>query len=132
MNKTTTEILLIIIIYFTIFIKIVFLISVIGDIFFSHYHKTSTVSKSFDIKFAYLKEQSEFVFVFCMAILLIIVFNPWFDNQKYINIHKDLGILFYLFGFILLFTANWSLLFQESHIFKRIKNTLGGSYNLKY
>ena len=124
MNKLNVETLLEIIIYFTIFIKIVFVISALGDIIFAHYHKTSAASESLDIKFAYWKEHSEFIFVFCMAVLLIIVFNPWFNNQKYINIHKNLGILFYLFGFILLITANWSLFFQESRVFKRIKSAL--------
>ena len=124
MNSLVVEKILEIIIYFTIFIKIVFLVSAIGDIFFAHYQKTSSRSQDLELRFAYWKERSEFIFVFCMAILLIYIFNPRFNNQKYITIHKNLGVLFYLFGFILLFTANWGLFIQESRIFKRLKNAL--------
>ena len=82
-----------IIIYFIIFIKVVFLIATVGHIIFSHYNKNSSFSKMLDKKFSYWERKTEFVFVFCMSLLLIYIFNPWYKHRKYIN--RELEILFY-------------------------------------
>jgi hypothetical protein len=99
-----------------------FLISVIGHIFFSHYKKNSQTSRDVDNKFSRLKEITEFIFVIAMSLLLIIIFNPWFKHQIYIN--KEIAILFYLFGFITLITANWGIVFKEPQWFIQIKSSL--------
>ena len=111
-----------IVIYFIIFIKIIFLISTIGVIVFNHYNETSDLSKLLETKFAYWKKKTEFIFFFCMSLLLIYIFNPWYKNRKYIT--KELELIFYLFGFILLFTADWGSFFTESATFKKISNSL--------
>jgi hypothetical protein len=111
-----------IIIYFIIFIKIIFLISTIGAIVFNHYNETSASSKLLEVKFTYWKKKTEFIFVSSMALLLIYIFNPWYKNRKYIS--KKLEFLFYLFGFILLFTADWNDFFAESKIFQQISGSL--------
>jgi len=103
-------------------IKVMFLISVIGHIFFSHYKKNSQTSRDVDNKFSRLKEITEFIFVIAMSLLLIIIFNPWFKHQIYIN--KEIAILFYLFGFITLITANWGIVFKEPQWFIQIKSSL--------
>jgi hypothetical protein len=45
-----------------------------------------------------------------MSILLIYHFNP----RNPVPVPKDTNILFFIFGLILLFTANWSLFFKEA------------------
>ena len=110
------------IVYFIIFIKVVFLIATIGHIIFSHYNKGSSLSKMLDIKFSYWKRKTEFIFIFSMSLLLIYIFNPWYKHRKYIT--RELEILFYLFGYILLFTADWSTFLSESIVFKQISNAL--------
>lgn len=109
-------------IYIIIGIKIIFLISAIGSIIFDHYQKDSARSKTLATTFSFWKERMEFIFIFCMALLLIFVFTPWHGHQKYIT--KEMGILFYLFGFILLITAKWSAFFKETPWFKTIQIAL--------
>ena len=100
-------------------IKIVFVISLVGNFFFTHVNKTSEKSKKYHILFIHLKEVMEFIFIISMSLLLIFIFNPWYKNQIYIS--REIALLFYLFGFILLFTANWSIVTKESYFFKKIK-----------
>ena len=111
-----------IVVYFIILIKILFLISTLGVIIFSHYNKNSDSSQMLDVKFSYWKKKTEFIFVFFMSLLLIYIFNPWYKHRKYIT--RELEILFFLFGYILLFTADWSTFFKESIIYKQIRNSL--------
>jgi hypothetical protein len=108
--------------YIIIFIKIIFLISAIGHLIYSHFNKTSNRSIFLDTKFSYWKERTEFIFVFLMAILLIFIFNPRYHNEKYIT--KEMSILFFLFGVILIITANWSLFFTESKWYKTLSNAI--------
>ena len=54
--------------------------------------------------------------------LLIAIFYPRENNIKYINNHVKL--LFYLFGWILIITANWNLFFHESLILQKISDSL--------
>ena len=105
-------------------IKFIFLFSAIGHIFFSHYKKYSEKSQKKDKQFMRLKEITDFIFVISMSLLLIFIFNPWYKHQIYIS--KEIAILFYLFGIILIITANWSIIFEEPEWFKHIK------YSLKY
>jgi len=109
-------------VYIIIFIKIVFLISTIGHLIFSHHNKNSSKSKKLDEKFVFWKERTEFIFTILMAILLIFIFNPRSTNQKYIT--KEMGFLFYLFGFILIITSDWSIIFKEPDWFKQIRNAI--------
>ena len=96
---------------FIIFIKFVFIISALGHLILSH-----TPNKELDAKFVYWKERTEFVFIACMAILLIYHFKP--GHLK--PIEKETTILFFLFGWILLVTAKWSLFFTEAKWYKDI------------
>ena len=72
--------------------------------------------------FSRLKEITEFIFIISMSLLLIFIFNPWYEHHIYIN--KELSILFYLFGIILIFTENWNIVFNEPAWFKQIKSAL--------
>ena len=93
------------------FIKIAFAISFIGNIFFGYYKNGSL--KSFDKHnqfFLRLKALVEPVLKISMATLLIIIFNPFTDFKIYIN--EKMSFVFYIFGFMLIFTTIWSLLTQ--------------------
>jgi len=102
-------------IYFIILIKIFFLFFSIGHILLSH--STSSLKEK-DSTFLYWKNRMEFIFTICMAILLIFIFNPRFKNKIYIT--KEMQILFFIFGFILIFTADWNLFIKEAPWYKKI------------
>jgi hypothetical protein len=106
-------------ILFIILVKISFLLSAIGN---------AVASKSDNIKiqllqpkFKWLKERTEFIFVSCMSLLLIIYFRPGSNLQVY----GESRILFFIFGIILMFTANWSLFIKESYWFTILSSTFG-------
>ena len=103
-------------------IKIVFAFSLVGNVFFTHFKKTSTKSEKYHTLFVHLKEVTEFIFIICMSLLLIFIFNPWYKHQIYIS--REIALLFYLFGFILLITANWNIVTKESYFFKKIQASL--------
>ena len=58
-----------------------------------------------------------------MVILLIFLFNP--RVNKILLIDYETKILLYIFGFILLITADWSLFFEESKFLKYLQYLLG-------
>jgi hypothetical protein len=121
MNKLTIKYINLFI-YFIIFIKIIFLLCVIGEITFKYYHKNSTQSKYWEGIFEYWHQRTEFIFSICIAVLLIFIFSP--KNNHVIYITKEMTILFYLFGLFLILTAKWSLFISESNIYKKISNKL--------
>ena len=105
------ETVLKIIVYFIIGIKLLFYSSAIATVFCKHYKPESDLSQKFYTFFSYLREKTEFMYFISMAILLIIIFNPSHNHKKYIN--KEMGILFWLFGFIIIITSKWTLFIQD-------------------
>lgn len=71
----------------------------------------------------YWKERIEFVFITLMSILLIYIFYPRANHVHMIN--GESKLLFYLFGFILLFTAKWELFIKDSIAFKHFQSVIG-------
>jgi ribose/xylose/arabinose/galactoside ABC-type transport system permease subunit len=57
-----------------------------------------------------------------MSGLLIYIFNPRTKIQPIIT--TELKILLFLFGIILLITADWGSFFKESTVFQYIQNAL--------
>lgn len=101
-------------ILFVIIVKIIFILASIGHLILSNNGKNPDL----DSKLYKIKKQTEFIFVACMAVLLIYYFKP--GNNKPIN--KEISILFFLFGWILLFTSEWSTFMKDSPLFKKIAN----------
>ena len=99
-------------VYFIYAIKILFILSAVTHILLKHKGKENTRLYK---NVVYLKKQFEFVFVFCMAILSIYIFNPRNKNNE-VN-RGDIKLLYFLFGFILLNRMNESkiLLFKEKN-----------------
>jgi hypothetical protein len=78
-----------------------------------------------DKEILYWKERFEFIFIATMAVLLIYLFNPIKNRTAMID--HETTILLYLFGFILIITAKWSLFFTESPILKKIQASIGST-----
>jgi hypothetical protein len=103
-------------VFFIIFIKIVFILSAIGHLILSQL----AVGQALNSKLVYWKERTEFVFIISMAILLIYSFR--INHEQPIT--KETSLLFYLFGWILLITANWSIFIKEAPWYKVISDQL--------
>jgi predicted cation transporter len=116
------ENLLVLLIYIIIGIKILFLFSTLSNLFLTKIIKNDDLISKYSEKLKKIKEQTEFVFIFLTSILMIAIFYPRQNNMKYINEHVKL--LFYLFGWILIITANWNLFFHESIFLKKITDSL--------
>lgn len=68
------------------------------------------------------KERVEFVFVFCMSLLLLYLFNPRANHLALIT--KETQWLLYLFGFILIATAQWELFWTQSPWIPMVRSVL--------
>jgi hypothetical protein len=99
-------------IVFIILVKIVFLFTSVGHLVASH--SSNSRAKDLDATLVHWKERTEFIFIACMAVLLIYHFRPGHRHP----ISPETALLFFLFGVILLFTAKWSLFFQEAPWYK--------------
>jgi hypothetical protein len=106
-------------ILFIIFIKVTFLLSAIANAISSRSHNVKV--QLLQPKFKWLKERTEFIFVSSMALLLIIYFRPGSNLQVY----GKSRILFFIFGIILMLTANWDLFIKESYWIKLLSGTFG-------
>jgi hypothetical protein len=100
--------------FFIIIIKIIFILSAIGHVILSHL--TSSKAKKIDPKLVYWKERTEFIFVISMSVLLIYHFNPRLSKKE---VNKESALLFFLFGWVLIFTAKWSLFINEANWYKK-------------
>jgi hypothetical protein len=75
----------------------------------------------------YWKDRVEFVFVICMALLLIYIFLP--SSNSYKKIDKHTQLLFGLFGILLLFTAKWQIFVSETRTISDFQKVLGQNAN---
>ena len=64
------------------------------------------VNKNSILNFFKWKSRSEFLFQICMALLIIIIFNPWYNNLKYIT--HEITVLFFIFGILLIISSDWN------------------------
>ncbi len=111
---------------FTIYVTLIFIIKLIFIILAIYDASLKRGGKSKAAKHAtitYWKERVEFVFITMMSLLLIYVFFPRANRINLIN--SEVKLLLFLFGFVLLITANWSTFFHESKWFKKTQAILG-------
>ena len=76
-----------------------------------------------DSQVVFWKDHIEFIFNVLMSFLLIYVFQPW----SQVVIDRETKLLFFLFGVILLYTANWSNFIHNSptlHHYLALQQTL--------
>lgn len=106
---------------FIVIIKIVFIFTAIGNVILTHIVKKNAASANTSAadkaaaatraaNLAYWKERTEFIFVICMAVLLIYYFKP--GATKPLN--SETSLLFFLFGWILIITAKWNVFFTQA------------------
>lgn len=109
-------------IIFTYVLKIAFVILSLTEL---HLIKNDPKNKWIDT-IIYWKDLVEFIFVICMALLLIYIFLP---SSKNTPLDKHTQMLFLLFGLLLLFTAKWELIVSESNSIKVFQQVLGKGAN---
>ena len=101
-------------------LKITFVIVSIYGVFLNH-QKTTNQAKIDKNK--RLKKAVEFLFVLLMSFLLIYLFDPRKDRISLID--SKAKMLLFLFGFILIVTANWDVIVYESKFTKQLSGLLG-------
>lgn len=97
----------------TILVKFSFLFFVIREFFIKNLIKKNPNDKKYKESLEIndrFKHQLEFIFTILMASLLIILFNP--INRKHIILDNEAKTLLYLFGFLLIITADWAQFIQ--------------------
>ena len=119
-------------IFFIFFIKIIFVILAIMNIYLKKQipveekekNKSDKIKKQVKTQqnIEYWKTHIELLFKFLMSILLIYIFNPRQNRIHLINYEAKL--LFFLFGIILVVTADWKQIFNESKTFINIQSVL--------
>jgi hypothetical protein len=108
--------------YYTIYISIIFLIKIVFVILATVHLYLKFKNKTdsdLDKQVLFWRERTEFIFTSLMAILLIYLFNP--IKNKMFMINNETRLLLYLFGIVLIITANWKIFFKESDVFKKIQ-----------
>ena len=75
------------------------------------------------MKVNFWKERVEFIFVILMSLLLMYIFFPRASRINLIN--SEVKLLLFLFGIVLIITANWSTFIHESRRFKQFQSTIG-------
>ena len=107
-------------IYLIIFIKICFITLAIAH---EYLKRTNKSGSELDEKVLYWKGKIELLFKSSMSFLLIYLFNTRYSRENLINYENKL--LLFLFGFILLITANWNAILEESLWFQKLQTILG-------
>ena len=98
-------------------IKILFFILSMGHI----YLKVKNINDyELDENILYLRSKLEFMFKFLMALLFLYLFS----SKQDVVIKGETKNLIYIFGILLLFTANWNDFIKESKWFKIIQQLL--------
>ena len=67
-------------------------------------------------------DRVEFIYTFLMAILMISLFRKAVNDGQICIYDKETIFLMYVFGFILLFTADWNEFISESTIITNVQN----------
>jgi hypothetical protein len=108
--------------YYTIYISIIFLIKIVFVILATVHLYLKFKNKTgsdLDREILFWRERSEFIFTTLMAILLIYLFNP--IKNKMFMINNETKLLLYLFGVVLIITADWRQFFKTPGVFKKIQ-----------
>jgi predicted ABC-type exoprotein transport system permease subunit len=99
-----------ILITLAILIKLIFISSYL--LYYTSYHINNTdkininINKKSIDNFYKWKSRSEFLFQIIIALLIIIIFNPFYNNLRFIN--GEISTLLFVFAILLIITANWN------------------------
>lgn len=106
----------------TIFLlKLIFMMLSLTHMYFNI--KYPGENSDLDKQVVFWRETTSFIFVFLMACLLIYLFFP--ARTKVVEINGETKLLFFIFGVVLLVTANWGEFISESRDFIRVQDILG-------
>jgi hypothetical protein len=106
-------------IYLILIIKIGFILMSLTHIYLKIKGEENS---DLDIEILYWKDRFEFTFIFLMSILLLYLFNPMRPN---VVIDSETKLLLFLFGIMLLITANWNVFLHEAKWFKMFQKSIG-------
>jgi hypothetical protein len=87
-----------------IIIKVVFLLSAI--LYYINKKLKINIDDNLLLNVMKIKDNSEFIYQITIALLIIIIFNPWYNNMRFIS--KEIIILFFIFGIIIIISADWN------------------------
>jgi hypothetical protein len=110
-------------IYLIIAVKIAFVMLAIAGLYYKAKGVAATDTKVQAIQF--WKERTEFIFIFLMSAFMLYLFYPRATTPRPLN--YETRLLLYLFGIILLITADWGTFFHESPALKHIQSALSTS-----
>ena len=102
-------------IVFIFILKVIFILLVVYNLFLKIKGESQTKKAKMAL---FYKERVEYLFKVFMAILLIYLFSPTYNNLKLID--EKVKILLYLYGFVLLVTADWSVFIKDSLLYKKL------------
>ena len=108
-------------IYFIVLNKILFVMFGVWHFILVRENKGET---EFSANLHYWKEYCEFIFIACMAILCLYLFNPFLEIRPAINYKTR--VLLFIFGFIVLLNGNWNLFFEQSKWFTLVQYFITG------
>lgn len=108
-------------IYLIIIVKVIFILLALAYLYYKLKKKTDDPKAK---RIQFWKERLEFVFIFLMSILMLSLFYPK-SPQKPMN--YETRLLLFLFGIILLITADWGAFIHESPLLTHIQSILSTS-----
>lgn len=107
-------------IYLIFLIKFIFIILAVIYLYLKAKKKDNT---NLGKKIEYWKERTELVFIILMSLLLIYLFNP--RTPQTVIINGNPKILLFLFGIVLLITANWKNILTPAPWFTNLQTIIG-------
>ena len=105
-----------------IIIKVIFILLKLTAFYNRVMGNTDTL---FSTNVLFWADRVEFIYTFLMAILMISLFRKAVNDGQICIYDKETIFLMYVFGFILLFTADWNEFISESTIITYVQNILG-------
>jgi uncharacterized membrane protein YbjE (DUF340 family) len=100
-------------------------VSFLAVVIYYHYLKRKEPSNAKKVSSVLImKEQIEFVYILLMSILLLINFNPWTT----VSIDVETRILLFIYGIVILLTANYSTFFNQSIVKKMDSSLSSGTH----
>ena len=120
--------------YYSAYIKFIFVIKItfIGLAIYGIYIKRKEPNETKKIEtIYYFKDRIEFIFKFLMSILLISLFDPRFTKEN-MKLDYETRLLLYLFGFIIILTADWNMFIKNTpKSFQMLQSILGSNNSQK-
>ena len=108
-------------IYYIVLNKILFVVFGVWHFILVRENKGET---EFSLSLHNWKEYCEFIFIACMAILCLYLFNPFLEIRPTIN--YETRVLLFVFGCIVLLNCKWDLFFEQSKWFTLLQYFITG------